>query len=375
MNTRIFALPALLVAILLSATAVQARPGFLPTLLTTYPSHATALRENGCLNCHTSKGSSARNAYGLAIEKAFKASGDDDLSADVIKQVEAESATTGGPTFLSLINADKNPGSTSTAAASPAAKPTSATSASAAKSSTSAASVHKTATPKSAAATVSATSATKPKATNAAKPQAAPVAKPGPTAAKVATVAATAPTAATAPPVPTAAPIPAPPASPAAAPAPEPAAPEQASGDSSATLKPPFGIPDYAFHPAIVHFPIALFIGGLVLDLLGFIRKDKNLLFAGWFNLALAATSALAAVATGLAALIFMSLPLKGLILEHMLLALVSTVLMWAMFGLRAYRHENMITPARIVYMILALITFALIGYVGHLGGEFVYGH
>jgi len=98
------------------------------------------------------------------------------------------------------------------------------------------------------------------------------------------------------------------------------------------------------------------------------------MLLAGWYNLAMAAASTLAAVATGLAALLFMQLPLQGIILKHMLLALVATVVMWAMVGLRVYKHEKMTMTARVAYYILAAANLLLIAYVGHLGGQFVYG-
>jgi len=104
------------------------------------------------------------------------------------------------------------------------------------------------------------------------------------------------------------------------------------------------------------------------------VRKDKSMLLAGWYNLALAATSTLAAVATGLTALIIQQLPLTGIVRIHMLLGLVVTVMMWAMFGLRAHNHERITMPARIAYYILAVATLVLIAYVGHLGGKLVYG-
>ncbi|HEY3330440.1 MAG TPA: DUF2231 domain-containing protein [Capsulimonadaceae bacterium] len=324
-------------------------------MISAYPGHDAAIRRNSCANCHVSPSGGPRNAYGLAIEKAFKASGDDDISADTLKSVES---TPEGAAFAAAINADQNPGAPAAAAKPAAPKP---------------------ATPPAA----SAKPAAKPAASSA-HPAATPApGKPSATTVKPATAAAPAPVAATpaptATPTPAATPVAAAPASatsaPAAAPVAEPAPASEPTPKGADDGKPPFGIPDYAFHPAIVHFPIALFIGGLVLDFLGYLKKDKPLLFAGWFNLALAATSALGAVASGFAAMMFMKLPLEGLIAKHMLLAMIVTVMMWAMFGLRAHQHESMRAPARIAYYFLALLTFVLVSYVGHLGGEFVYGH
>src|SRR4051812_40152224 len=57
--------------------------------------------------------------------------------------------------------------------------------------------------------------------------------------------------------------------------------------------------PKNGFHPAIVHFPIALLIAGLLLDLAGLIWKQKTLLFAGWYNLVLALVFSFSAIASG----------------------------------------------------------------------------
>ena len=56
-------------------------------------------------------------------------------------------------------------------------------------------------------------------------------------------------------------------------------------------------------------------------------------------------------------------------------LALLTTVMIWTIFGLRAYRHENMKTPLRAAYLLLALLTVVTITLAGHLGGQFVYGN
>jgi uncharacterized membrane protein len=133
-------------------------------------------------------------------------------------------------------------------------------------------------------------------------------------------------------------------------------------------------IPKNVFHPAIVHFPIALLIAGLLLDLVGLIRKNDTFLRAGWYNLVMAAVTSLGAVASGLLAMTFMKLPYKGLIFEHLELALGATVLMWIMVFLRVHRHEKMQIPLRVVYYVLATGAFLAISMAGHLGGQFVYG-
>src|SRR6185436_3079622 len=94
-------------------------------------------------------------------------------------------------------------------------------------------------------------------------------------------------------------------------------------------------LPANRYHPAIVHFPIALFIGGLLFDLIGTITKRDGLLFAGWYNLVLAAISSVVGVISGFAAMIAMKLPFTGLIPQHMLFAILGAFIMWMMVSLR----------------------------------------
>lgn len=132
--------------------------------------------------------------------------------------------------------------------------------------------------------------------------------------------------------------------------------------------------PKNGFHPIIVHFPIALFMTGLFLDFLGLVRGNKSLHLAGWYNLVLAAVSALGALATGFFAIYLLGVPMIGLIRNHMLLGISGTILMWGMAALRVHRHEKISVPLRALYYILAALTCVIIAYAGHLGGSYVYG-
>lgn len=138
--------------------------------------------------------------------------------------------------------------------------------------------------------------------------------------------------------------------------------------------KKPHFPPKNAYHPAIVHFPIALFIAGLILDFFGMLRKDKALLLAGWLNLVMAAVTALGGILSGVAATTLMKLPYRGLIFDHLLYAVGSSVLMWVMVAMRLHRHEKMNVGARVAYYVLATACFLTISWAGHLGGVLVYG-
>lgn len=146
------------------------------------------------------------------------------------------------------------------------------------------------------------------------------------------------------------------------------------TAEAAGPKKPKPLVPKNAFHPAIVHFPIALFLAGLFLDVLGMWKKHTTLLVAGWYNLVLGAISTLAGIASGLTAMAIMHLPYKGLIFNHLILASVGAGIMWALVALRYKRHDKMSTGLRVVYYVLATIGVVLIAWSAHLGGAFVYG-
>lgn len=150
------------------------------------------------------------------------------------------------------------------------------------------------------------------------------------------------------------------------------------SGAAASAVGPPPAqkswFPDYAFHPAVVHFPIALFVAGVVLDALGLLRRQRALLLAGWFNLLFAAVTSLAGLASGYTALRLMHVPFAGIIRQHILTAVAATVIMWVLVALRVHRHEKMSPQLRTLYYVLAAAGLLLVSYAGHLGGEFVYG-
>lgn len=87
----------------------------------------------------------------------------------------------------------------------------------------------------------------------------------------------------------------------------------------------------HAQHMVLIHFPIALFIASVAFDLLAQWTKRRGLEDAAYYNLLLAAISTLPVVATGILAWQFAleGQKLKGILLLHLVLACVSTVLIW----------------------------------------------
>jgi uncharacterized membrane protein len=132
--------------------------------------------------------------------------------------------------------------------------------------------------------------------------------------------------------------------------------------------------PANAFHPIVVHFPIALFFVSLALDALGTLRRDPALHVAGFYNLAIALISAVASLITGYIAFLRLHFPFEGNTRNHIILAISTVVLMAILYAIRVHRHEKMGAGARAVYLVVGLIGVVTLGFVGHYGGEMVYG-
>jgi uncharacterized membrane protein len=127
----------------------------------------------------------------------------------------------------------------------------------------------------------------------------------------------------------------------------------------------------HAQHVALIHFPIALFLTGVALDLLSRGKQASRLASAAYLNLSMAAVSMVPVIATGLLAWEFAldGKKLKGLLLWHLmaaslagLLVIVSWLVHW-----RTRKAESALLPG---YRIpLELIGAGAIALTAHLGG------
>ena len=127
----------------------------------------------------------------------------------------------------------------------------------------------------------------------------------------------------------------------------------------------------HAQHVVLIHFPIALFITGVGLDLLSRGKRDSKLASAAYFNLSIAAATVLPAVLTGLLAWQFAleGKRLKGLLLWHVIAASIATLLVITSWWIhrRTRQSESLLLP---VFRIpVELIGVALIALTAHLGG------
>lgn len=127
---------------------------------------------------------------------------------------------------------------------------------------------------------------------------------------------------------------------------------------------------NHAQHVVLIHFPIALLITGVAFDLVGQWTKGRALADAAYFNFLVAAVSTLPVLVTGLLAWQFAleGQKLKGILLQHLVLALVSTVTIWLVWWVhfRARRRAEALPGYRLA---IELLAFGIVALTGHLGG------
>jgi uncharacterized membrane protein len=126
----------------------------------------------------------------------------------------------------------------------------------------------------------------------------------------------------------------------------------------------------HAQHVVLIHFPIALFMAAVGFDLIAQWTKRRGLADAAYYNLFVAAISTLPVLATGILAWQFQleGQKLKGILLLHLTLALVSSVMIWLVWWVhfRARRRARVLPSYRLAFEFLGVGVVAL---TAHLGG------
>jgi uncharacterized membrane protein len=126
----------------------------------------------------------------------------------------------------------------------------------------------------------------------------------------------------------------------------------------------------HAQHVVLIHFPIALFITAVAFDLIAQWTKRRGLADAAYYNLLVAAISTVPVLATGLLAWKFQleGQKLKGILLLHLVLAGVSTVMIWLVWWVhfRARRRTVYLPTYRLA---LEVLVVGIVALTGHLGG------
>ena len=126
----------------------------------------------------------------------------------------------------------------------------------------------------------------------------------------------------------------------------------------------------HAQHVVLIHFPIALFMSGVVFDLLSRGKRDSQLARAAYLNLSVAALTTLPAIITGVLAwqFAFGGTPLDGMILFHLIAASVAGVLVVASWWIHWRRRRSELQPLfryRIPIEVLGIIVIALAAHTG----------
>jgi uncharacterized membrane protein len=128
---------------------------------------------------------------------------------------------------------------------------------------------------------------------------------------------------------------------------------------------------EHAQHVVLIHFPIALFITAVAFDCVAQWTRNRTLAAAAYFNLLLAAASAVPVVATGFAAWQWAleGHKLKGILLMHLVLGCMSSVLIWLVCWIhwRVRRHPT--APLPTYRLPIEAVAVLLVGLTGHLGG------
>jgi uncharacterized membrane protein len=127
----------------------------------------------------------------------------------------------------------------------------------------------------------------------------------------------------------------------------------------------------HAQHVVLIHFPIALFMTGVGLDLISRGKQNSPLASAAYLNFAIAAATVVPAIVTGLLAWQFVleGKRLKGLLLLHLIAASLAAVLVIGCWWIhrRARKAQAALLPR---YRIaIELLGVAVMAVAAHLGG------
>ena len=127
----------------------------------------------------------------------------------------------------------------------------------------------------------------------------------------------------------------------------------------------------HAQHVVLIHFPIALFITGVGLDLLSRGKRGSQLASAAYLNISIAAAMVIPTVLTGIAAWQFAleGQKLKGLLLFHIVAASIAAMLVVVSWWVhwRSRRSGSPVLPQ--LRIPVELVGVAIIGLTAHLGG------
>ncbi|HEX4604000.1 MAG TPA: DUF2231 domain-containing protein [Candidatus Angelobacter sp.] len=126
----------------------------------------------------------------------------------------------------------------------------------------------------------------------------------------------------------------------------------------------------HAQHVVLIHFPIALFLAGVAFDFAARWKRDATLAAVAYYNMTFAAVMSLPVVATGLMAWRWQleGQKLKGTLLQHLVLGVTASVLIWLVWSIHFYARRQGRTPSN-YRLPLEAVAAAVVALTAHLGG------
>ena len=127
----------------------------------------------------------------------------------------------------------------------------------------------------------------------------------------------------------------------------------------------------HAQHVVLIHFPIALFIIGVLFDFLAQWTNQRLLAAAAYCNLLVAALTTIPVLITGIVAWQWEleGQRLKGILLMHLVLGCLSSLLIWIVWliHVRTQRKQGAVLPG--YRLPIEAVAVAIVMLTGHLGG------
>jgi uncharacterized membrane protein len=127
-------------------------------------------------------------------------------------------------------------------------------------------------------------------------------------------------------------------------------------------------VPRHSLHPLVVHFPIGIFLFGVLADFWGRFRSQPDVRVAARFALIVGAFTSLIAVATGLLAMFRMEIAIEGTMLIHLVLGATSAVMGITVATWRAKGEQDSAG-----YWALLALSGVVMALTGHFGAEMVW--
>ena len=127
----------------------------------------------------------------------------------------------------------------------------------------------------------------------------------------------------------------------------------------------------HAQHVVLIHFPIALFLVAVTLDILALRLRKEAWQEVVYCNLTIAALFTIPALLTGVAAWQWQleGHHLKGILLLHLLGALLSSVMIWVSWWMHRRRGRGAAAGSVGLRLAVELLGVLSITVTGHLGG------